>query len=180
MQSYLLSVDKFDAYTPYTVEVLDLVDFWLSQGARIDLCTHSAGKAMKSRLDALNTAGRFRVITEDEGDIDPAYDRIIIWRGFFSQKLMAGLQEQRLSGPLVFRHFSDYNDLYIPYGVQLENDLASLTLGLSELTCEQLKLTGILEDQLALMPWLVPARFIDYPSATRPPELKQALYVAPE
>src|SRR5690606_21785119 len=119
-------------------------------------------------------------ITEDEGDIDPAYDRIIIWRGFFSQKLMAGLQEQRLSGPLVFRHFSDYNDLDIPYGVQLENDLASLMLGLSELTCEQLNLTGILEDQLALMPWLVPARFIDYPSATRPPELKQALYVAPE
>jgi len=180
MQSYLLSVDKFDAYTPYTVEVLDLVDFWLSQGARIDLCTQSAGKAMKSKLDELNATGRFHVITEDEGDIDPAYDRIIIWRGFFSQKLMAGLQAQRLRGPLVFRHFSDYNDLYIPYGVQLENELASLTLGLSELTCEQLKLTGILEDQLALMPWLVPARFIDYPSATRPPELKQALYVAPE
>ncbi len=180
MQSYLLSVDKFDAYTPYTVEILDLVDFWLAQDIHIDLCTQSAGRAMNGKLDELKKTGRFRVISEEQGDIAPAYDLIFIWRGFVSQKLMTALHEQRLSGPIVFRHFSDYNDLYIPYGVQLENDLASLTLGLSTLTCEQLKLTGIAEDQLALMPWLVPQRFIDYQAQARSTELKQILYVAPE
>ncbi len=58
------------------------------------------------------------------------------------------MSENRLAGAMVFRHYSDYNDLYIPWGVALENQFAALTLDLSPRTSALLLQTGVDSAQL--------------------------------
>lgn len=180
MPRYLVSVDKFEAYTPCTLEILDLIAFWLASGLEVDICTESAGRGLKDKISMLQATGRCRLVTEETGELASQYEMIFIWKGFLSQKLLSTLAEQRLHCALVFRHFSDYDDLYIPYGPQRENAMASLTLGLSELTCEQLKITGIDEQQLMLMPWLVPPSFTNYEPKPQVKTLRQILFIGSE
>ncbi|WAH52385.1 glycosyltransferase [Pseudescherichia vulneris] len=179
MRSLLISVDKFDAFSAHAVEIIDIVDTLLATGWRIDLICSVAGGVLTSDITRLSASGFFSLITDKQGELATYYDAMWIYRGFFSEKMVDAIDEQRLAGPMIFRHFSDYNDLYIPYGVKLENQFASLTLGLSPRTNEFLLQTGVDSTQLQTLPWAVPASFIDYRSSRNVSKPERVLYIAP-
>ncbi|WP_227136674.1 glycosyltransferase [Kosakonia radicincitans] len=180
MRSLLISVDKFDAFTPHTNELLDIADVLLAQNWRVDLITSSAGKALNAEIDRLKATGRFGLVTDQQGEPDTQYDVIWIYRGFFSDKLLDAIATERLRGAMIFRHFNDYNDLYIPWGVALENQFAALTLDLSPRTSALLLQTGVESTQLKNLPWTVPARFSQYVRTRESSTLARAVYIAPK
>nr|WP_318381229.1 glycosyltransferase [uncultured Enterobacter sp.] len=180
MQSLLISVDKFDAFSAHATEIIDIVDTVLASGWQVCLITTDAGKALSAEIARLTATGRFNLITDAQGELAERYDAIWIYRGFFCEKMLDAVEAQRLAGPMIFRHFSDYNDLYLPYGAQLENQFAALTLGLSPRSQEIILQTGVDSEQFQLLPWSVPANFIDYTPGAPAPALKRVLYVSPK
>lgn len=180
MRSILISVDKFDAFTPYTSELLDIADVMLAMGWRVDVITSSAGKALIVEIERLKATGRFGLITDTQGETADHYDVIWIFRGFFSDKLLDAIAAERLSGAMIFRHFNDYNDLYIPWGVALENQFAALTLDLSPRTSALLLQTGVESTQLKNLPWTVPASFSRYVRTRESQTLARVVYIAPK
>ncbi|QJT81336.1 glycosyltransferase [Kosakonia sp. MUSA4] len=180
MRSLLISVDKFDAFTPHTSELLDIADVLLAQNWRVDVITSRAGKALNAEIDRLKATGRFALVTDKQGEPETQYDVIWIYRGFFSDKLLDAIAAERLSGAMIFRHFNDYNDLYIPWGVALENQFAALTLDLSPRTSALLLQTGVESTQLKNLPWTVPARFSQYARTRESSTLARAVYIAPK
>ncbi|MGY5956560.1 glycosyltransferase [Kosakonia sp. BK9b] len=178
MRSILLSVDKFDAFTPHSSELLDITDALLADGWRVDVITSAAGQALAGEIARLEATGRFTVITDKQGEPETHYDVIWVYRGFFSEKLLRAIDEGQLSGAMVFRHFSDYNDVYIPWGVALENQFAALTLDLSPRTSALLLQTGIEPAQLQTLPWTVPAAFGHYTRTRESQALSRVLYIA--
>ena len=180
MRSILISVDKLDVYSAHTSEALDVTDALLAAGWQIDIMTSAAGKALTHEIEQRAATGRFNVITESRGHLAARYDAIWIYRGYFHDLLLDALTEQRLAGAMIFRHFSDYNDLYIPYGVQLENQLATLTLGQSTRSNNILLQTGIESAQLQTLPWTVAEKFAAYERTRTTQGLQKILYVAPK
>jgi GT2 family glycosyltransferase len=178
MRRLLISVDIFDAYSAHAVEALDVADTLLETGWQVDIITSVAGKVLTHEIAQRVAAGRFNVITETQGTPGERYDAIWIYRGFFSNKLLDALQGERLAGPMYFRHFNDYNDLYIPWGVALENRLATLTVGLSARANDILLQTGVEPTQLKAMPWMVTEKFARYTRTRSPQGLQRVLYVA--
>lgn len=180
MRSILISVDKFDAWSMHTIEAIDIVNILLEDGWRVDVISSVAGKSMASELSRLAATERFTVITDSQGELSEFYDAIWIYRGYFSEKLLDAIAGERLDGPMIFRHFSDYHDLYIPYGVQTENTFAAITLGLSARTNAILLQTGITSSQLQTLPWTTPESFSAYSLNSRADNLGRVLYVAEE
>ncbi|MGG7446447.1 glycosyltransferase [Kosakonia oryzendophytica] len=180
MRSILISVDKFDAYTPHSAELLDIAEALLAAGWRVDVISCAAGQTLTGEIERLMATGRFAVITDKQGEPDARYDIIWIYRGFFSEKLLNAVSENRLAGAMVFRHYSDYNDLYIPWGVALENQFAALTLDLSPRTSALLLQTGVDSAQLKTLPWSVPARFGQFVRTREAQTLSRVLYIAPK
>lgn len=180
MSRLLISIDRFEEYSLHNNEILDIIDALLPQGWQIDLVTHSAGKALSGELHRLEQSGAFRLISEKQGALAASYSLIWIYKGFFSSKLLDAIDAFSTSAPVIFRHFADYNDLYIPYGVALENQLASLTLALSPLVTERLLATGVDSRQLRQLPYTVAPTFSDYQRTRVLSTLRRVLYVAPE
>ncbi|MGD8162357.1 glycosyltransferase [Pantoea sp. FN0307] len=180
MSRLLISIDRFEAYSLHNNEILDIIDALLSQGWQIDIVAHSAGKALAGELMRLTQSGAFRLITDKQGALADSYTLIWIYKGFFSGKLLEAISELSASAPVIFRHFSDYNDLYIPYGVTLENQLASRTLSLSPLVTERLLATGVAPQQLHPLPYTVAPVFAAYQPTRILSTLQRVLYVAPE
>ncbi|MGK9175457.1 glycosyltransferase [Yokenella regensburgei] len=179
MRSILISVDKLDVYSAQTTEALDIADALLASGWQVDIVTSAAGKVLNHEIEQRALTGRFNVITSSRGSLATRYDAIWIYRGYFNESLLTALREARLSGAMIFRHFSDYNDLYIPYGVQLENQLATLTLGQSGRSNDILLQTGIERAQLQTLPWTVAEKFATYQRTRMAQGLQKVLYVAP-
>ncbi|CAI8826113.1 glycosyltransferase [Kosakonia quasisacchari] len=178
MQSILISVDQFDAFTPHTSELLDIADALLAKGWRVDVISSTAGQKLTSEIARLSATGRFTVITEKQGALETYYNIIWIYRGFFSEKLLDAIEAGKLDGAMVFRHFSDYNDLYLPWGVALENQFAALTLDLSPRTSAILLQTGVESAQLKHLPWSVPASFGAFTRTRDAQTLSRVLYMA--
>jgi GT2 family glycosyltransferase len=180
MRSLLISVDKLDVYSAHAIEALDIADSLLASGWQIDIITSVAGRVLTHEIEQRAATGRFNIITDSKGEPGSHYDAIWIYRGYFSNLLLDALSEQRLTGPMIFRHFSDYNDLYIPYGVQLENQLATLTLGQSTRSNDILLHTGIESAQLQTLPWMIADKFATYVRTRESKVLERVLYIAPK
>lgn len=178
MPGILISVDKFNSWTPANTEIIDIADALLAKEWHVTLCTSSAGKMLQPELERLAGDPHFQAITDASGEPGSRYDLIWIVKGFFSEKLLTALTTQRTSGAFIFRHYTDYNDVYIPWGAELENRLASAVLGLCELSHPVLLQTGIEESKLRIFPWLIPSHFagVARPSPARP--LQKILYIA--
>lgn len=180
MSRLLISIDRFEEYALHNNEILDIIDALLPQGWQIDIVTHSAGKDLTGELMRLTATGAFRLISDKQGSLADSYALIWIYKGFFSSKLLEAIDHLSACAPVIFRHFSDYNDIYIPYGVTLENQLASLTLSLSPLVGDRLLATGVAPQQLRQLPYTVAPVFSDYQRTRSLETLKRVLYVAPE
>ena len=156
MPEILISVDKLDAWSASCTEVLDIADALLRREWHVILCTSFIGKRLQPEMARLQATGALTIVTENAGELAARYDVIWVVKGFFCEKLLTALYEQKTAGSFIFRHYSDYNDLYIPWGAELENALATRVLGLSAFTQTILLQTWIEEDKLHLMTWLVP------------------------
>jgi len=178
MPGILISVDKFDAWSPANTEIIDIADALLAKEWHVTLCTSSAGKMLQPELDRLAGDPHFQTIVDASGEPGSHYDLIWIVKGFFSEKLLSALTTQRTTGAFIFRHYTDYNDVYIPWGAELENRLASAVLGLCELSHPVLLQTGIEESKLRIFPWAIPSRFADVERATPARPLQKMLYIA--
>ncbi|MFZ3619598.1 glycosyltransferase [Leclercia barmai] len=178
MPGILISVDKFDAWSPATTEIIDITDALLAKEWHVTLCTSSAGKLLQPELDRLAGDPHFQAITDASGEPGSRYDLIWIVKGFFSEKLLTALTTQRTTGAFIFRHYTDYNDVYIPWGAELENRLASEVLGLCELSHPVLVQTGIEESKLRIVPWMIPSHFAEVARATPARPLQKMLYIA--
>lgn len=179
MHTILISIDSFDAFTQPAAELIDIADALIESGWHVEVICPTAGKALGHEIARLTATGRFALITDKQGEPASHYQVIWIYRGFFSEKLLDALSAGRLSGAMIFRHYSDYNDIYIPWGVALENRLAAVTLNLSPRTSAMLLQTGIDPAQLKTMPWCVPRRFAQYVRTREPQKLTRALFMAP-
>ncbi len=102
MPGILISVDKFDAWTPATTEIIDITDALLAKEWHVTLCTSSAGKLLQPELDRLAGEPHFQAITDASSDPGSHYDLIWIVKGFFSEKLLTALTAQRGWKPLRF------------------------------------------------------------------------------
>ena len=180
MSRLLISIDRFEEYSLHNNEILDIIDALLPQGWQIDIITSSAGKALAGELLRLGQSGAFTLISDKQGALADNYTLIWIYKGFFSARLLNAIDTLSATTPVIFRHFSDYNDLYLPYGVTLENQLASLTLSLSPLTDNYLLASGVLTQQLRQLPYTVAPAFSDYRRTRALADLKRALYVSPD
>lgn len=179
MRSLLISVDKFDVFSAHAIETMDIADALLASGWQIDIITSAAGKVLSDEIAQRISTGRFNIITDTQGTLRARYDAIWIYRGYFSETLLDAISAQRLEGAMIFRHFCDYNDLYIPYGAALENQLATLTVGQSTRTNDILLQTGVDSAQLRTLPWTVAEKFTHYERARTPQGLQRILYIAP-
>lgn len=178
MPGILISVDKFDAWSPANAEIIDITDTLLEKEWHVTLCTSSAGKWLQPELDRLAENCHFQAITDASGEPGAHYDLIWIVKGFFSEKLLTALTTQRMTGAFIFRHHADYNDVYIPWGVELENRLSSAVLGLCELSYPVLLQSGIEESKLRIFPWVIPSYFADVERAKHERPLQKMLYIA--
>jgi GT2 family glycosyltransferase len=178
MSRLLISIDRFEAYSLHNNEILDIIDALLPLGWQIDLVASSAGKALADELLRLTQNAAFRVISDKQGALADTYHHIWIYKGFFSNKLLEVIDALSAKASVIFRHFCDYNDLYIPYGAALENQLASLTLALSPLTAGRLQATGIAPAQLRQLPYTVAPAFSGWQRTQPLTSLKRILYVA--
>lgn len=178
MPEILISVDKLDAWSASCTEVLDIADALLRREWHVILCTSFIGKRLQPEMARLQATGALTIVTENAGELAARYDVIWVVKGFFCEKLLTALYEQKTAGSFIFRHYSDYNDLYIPWGAELENALATRVLGLSAFTQTILLQTGIEEDKLHLMPWLVPDAYCEDYADREAQELRRILYIA--
>lgn len=178
MQSLLISVDQLDAFTPHTAELLDITHALIKKGWHVDAITATAGQKLMAEIAPLSETGRFNIITDKQGQLATRYSLIWIYRGFFSEKLLDAITAEKLDGAMIFRHFSDYNDLYLPWGVALENQFASLTLDLSLRTTSFLLQTGVEPGQLKTLPWTVPASFGAYTRKREAKTLTRVLFIS--
>ncbi len=115
MHTILISIDSFDAFTQPAAELIDIADALIESGWHVEVICPTAGKALGHEIARLTATGRFALITDKQGEPASHYHVIWIYRGFFSEKLLDALSAGRLSGAMIFRHYSDYNDIYIPW-----------------------------------------------------------------
>ena len=178
MQTLLISIDSFDAFTQPAAELIDITDTLLASGWRVEVICSTAGKTLGAEIARLTATGRFAIITDKQGELARHYTLIWIYRGFFSDKLLDALSAGDLRGAMLFRHYCDYNDMYIPWGVALENRLAALTLDLSPRSSAILLQTGIEPAQLKTMPWSVPRHLAQNVRTREPQSQSPAVYIA--
>lgn len=180
MGRLLISIDKFERFTMSVSESLDVIDVFLSMGWQVDVVTSSHGKALSFELERLRQHQAFRIISDKQGEITKSYHLIWIYRGFVSEKLLSLLSDLTCTTPVIFRHFYDYNDVYMPWGAELENQLASVSLSLSPVISERLIQNGLLEKNLHLLPYTASAEFSFSRSLRSRTEIKKILYFAPD
>lgn len=180
MGRLLLSVDQFERFTLSVSESLDLIDVFLGLGWQVDVVTSTYGKALSFELERLLQHKAFRIISDKHGEFAENYQLVWIYRGFFSEKLLSILSDFTRSAPVIFRHFYDYNDVYMPWGAELENELASVSLSLSPIISERLVQNGLLEKKLHLLPYTASQEFTIPHSSHSETEIKKILYFAPD
>ncbi len=125
-------------------------------GWQVDIVTSTYGKTLSFELEKYKSNPAFRIISDKQGTLADAYSLVWVYKGFIAQKLLPVLETLTGTAPVIFRHFYDYHDIYMPWGAELENQLASLSLSLSPVVSERLLQNGLLSSQIAVLPFTVP------------------------
>lgn len=178
MSRVLISIDQIGKLDHQTSELLNVIDVMQRQGWHVDINTTFVKKSAAPALFALQTRAAVTLLTEKSGELADHYDLIWIYDGFFSQKLIAKISEKDLVSQVVFRHFYDHADVFIPYGPALENRLASASLSLSPFASRMLSEIGIASEKLVAFPWTLGEQFA--PSFASPERngVKKILYIS--
>ena len=180
MSRLLISIDRFEHFSIHVNEALDIIDVFLSLGWQVDVVTSTYGKTVSFELERLRQNPDFRIISEKLGTLADEYGLILVYKGFFSQKLLSSVGLFSRTAPVIFRHFYDYHDVYMPWGVELENQLASLSLSLSPAISERLLQNGLLPGQVEVLPYTFSPAFNAFGQRRIRTELKKVLYFAPD
>ncbi|MBC0853089.1 glycosyltransferase [Pantoea stewartii] len=180
MNRLLISIDRVEQFSLHVNEALDIIDVFLPWGWQVDIVTSTYGKTLSFELEKYKSNPAFRIISDKQGTLADAYSLVWVYKGFIAQKLLPVLETLTGTAPVIFRHFYDYHDIYMPWGAELENQLASLSLSLSPVVSERLLQNGLLSSQIAVLPFTVPSAFSCYPSRNARTALKRILYYAPD
>ncbi|WP_437888717.1 glycosyltransferase [Phytobacter sp. V91] len=176
MKRLLISIDKVDMLSATITEMLDVIDTFVEKGWAIDL---SAGRINRNMQPCINNYQRntdFRRLSQEDDTFHASYDLIWIYKGYLSSSLLNLLVHQRVQGPIVFRHFFNYADIYLPYGAELENRMAAKALSLSTGVNRKMVEQGIQAEKLTLLPYI--CRKNSPVDTKKTAALKQILYAS--
>ncbi|MCU6679352.1 glycosyltransferase [Leclercia tamurae] len=180
MSRVLISIERLAKLDHQTSELLDLIDALLKQGWSVDVNTARILKNAAPALLALQAQPMITLVTDKAGALAETYDVIWIYNGFFSQKLIEKIADSQLVSRIVFRHFFDYADVYIPYGPALENRIAVASLSLSASTTSKLNETGVTQEKMIDFPWTLGDAFAAPDVQVNREGIKNILYVSGE
>lgn len=154
MKRLLISIDKIDTLNGTITEMLDVIDTFMEKGWAIDLSTGRLNKNMQPFIAAYQQQPHFRRLSHELDLFNPTYDLIWIYKGYFASPLLTALATCQVAGPIVFRHFFNYADIYLPYGAALENTIAARALSLSKGVSEKMVEQEIDAEKLTLVPYI--------------------------
>lgn len=172
----LISIDKIDMLNATTTEMLDVIDTFLEKDWTVDLSAGRLNKKMLPCLDEYHQHSHFRRLSVENESFYDSYDLIWIYKGYISTPLLNALASHETNGPIVFRHFFNYSDIYLPYGAEVENSMASRALSLSKGVNVKMIEQGIDAEKLTLVPYFF--RPDSDAKAKKTPVLKQVLYAS--
>ncbi|HBQ68358.1 MAG TPA: hypothetical protein DD781_18940 [Leclercia adecarboxylata] len=180
MSRVLISIERLAKLDHQNNELLDLIDALLHQGWSVDVNAARILKNAAPALLALQKHPAITLVTDKSGELAEAYDVIWIYNGFFSQKLIDKIVDNHLVSRIVFRHFFEYADVYIPYGPALENRIAAASLSLSASTATKLNETGLTQEKMIDFPWALGEAFATPNVPAKEEIIKKILYVSGE
>jgi len=180
MSRVLISIERLAKLDHQTRELLDLIDALLQQGWSVDVNTARILKNAAPALLALQKHSAITLVTDKSGELAETYEVIWVYNGFFSQKLIEKIAKNQLISRILFRHFFDYADVYIPYGPALENRIAAASLSLSASTASKLNETGVAQEKMIDFPWTLGEAFAIPVVPVKREEIKKILYVSDE
>lgn len=180
MGRVLISIERLAKLDHQASELLDLIDALLNQGWSVDVNTTRILKNAAPALLAIQRHPAITLVTDKSGELSEAYDVVWIYNGFFSQKLIEKIAVNHLVSRIVFRHFFDYADVYIPYGTALENRIAAASLSLSASTATKLIETGVTQEKMIDFPWALGGAFATPDVPSRGEGINKILYVSGE
>jgi len=178
MSRVLISIERFAKLDHQTTELLGLIDAMHHHGWCVDVNTAHVMKSAAPELLALQAHPGISLVTDKSGVLANAYDLIWIYNGYFSQKLIEKITDDQMASRIVFRHFFDYADVYVPYGAALENKIAAASLTLSASTANKLNEIGVTREIMFDFPWSLGEPFAAPTVAIKREGLNKILYVS--
>lgn len=175
MNRLLISIDQLEKFNSAAEELFELVHDFLKRGWLVDFMAGRIGREQSKVWGSFEQHPAFIRLSEEKGELQQDYQLIWVYGGFFSPRLLKALTEKSTVGPLLFRHFFNYGDVYLPYGAAVENAMATSILTLSALGEKKLLEQEIDATKIVLQPYLITTDDI---TAQRrdPSELKKVLY----
>lgn len=172
VRSVLLLTNHLREWGGSEVIIFELGEYFTQQGADVTVFCNDITPAFRQHLDAAGLA-----FEADAGGLEPAGFDVI-----YSQHQVAALLLEKLLAarpgdlpPILFGHLSPYEAMEFP-GPCIEPHFGSLAVCNSKETMAQMRLLGLDEARLLLMPNPAPDAF--FASAPRPGGLRRLLAVS--
>ncbi|WP_338556613.1 glycosyltransferase [Erwinia sp. E_sp_B04_7] len=176
MGRVLISVDKLESFDNVCINVLDIIDHFLSLEWHVDVVTQRYGGVLTPSLDQRSRSPRFRLSQDAGCPLQETYDLTLIFQCYLHASLISALKTGKFSSQILFRHRANSVDLNLPLDAVLENRLAWRVLSLAKSMDSLLKIKGIDETKLFSQPDLVPDAFLK--AQPRPDAPATVLYMA--
>ena len=178
MSKVLISIERLGRLDHQTSELLNVIDAMQQLGWHVSVNTAHVTKSVAPALFDLQKSAHVNLVTDKAGELADTYDLIWVYNGFFSKKLIEKIADNNMTSRVVFRHFFDYADIYVPYGPELENRIACASLSLSSSATDKLQETGITKDNLHNFPWMLGQQFAVPTTQVNRDSLKKILYIS--
>lgn len=160
MARVLISVDKLESVDNVCINVLDIIDLFISMEWQVDVVTLRHGGALADALEKRTTSPLFRLGQDAHFPLDARYDLTLIFQSYLHASLINALHAGEFASQILFRHRANSVDINLPLDAATENKLAWKILSLAQSMDAQLVNKGLDSDKLQTQVDLVPDAFL--------------------